>query len=175
MRACGRRRRQRGWSQLELVVSLALLAIFLAVFLERFQYYQEAAEKAALDMTVANMRTGLRYKVADLIMNDRVSEIPTLADENPVTWLQAPPENYLGEFDGPPQESPAGKWYFDRKTRQLVYTVNKRRHFVPPPGGDFSVRYRAERVQAAAGASAPAGGPRAWVRLEEVGNHAWLP
>jgi hypothetical protein len=102
--------RQRGASRLELVVSIALFAIVAAVFLERALYYQEYAEMTAMKMTLANMRSGLRYKVADLIMNNRLPEIATLVDENPITWLSSVPENYAGEYDAAPQIAIAGKW-----------------------------------------------------------------
>src|SRR3954467_10401923 len=124
-----RRWRQQGTSQLELVVSLVLIAIFVIVLLERTLYYQEYAEMTAMEMTVANMRSGLRYKVADLIMNNRMSEIATLADENPIAWLSSRPENYLGEYDAAPETDTAGKWYYDRTKRELVYTLNNWRHF----------------------------------------------
>ena len=103
---------QGGASQLELVVSIVLFAVFMIVFAEKAFYYQEYGEKAAMEMTVANMRTGLRYKVADLIMNNRVSEIPTLADENPMDWLSDKPENYLGEFEGMPRDGEF--WFIER-------------------------------------------------------------
>ena len=125
-----------------------IVAIFLVVFLERAFYYQEYAEKTAMEMTVANMRTGLRYKIADLIVSSRLSEIPTLADENPVNWLAERPVNYLGEFDSLPREGTSGKWFYDKRNRELVYTVNNRRHFVPYGGRDFTIRYRAARIEA---------------------------
>lgn len=172
-----RRRRglQRGASQLELVVSIVLFAIFLAVFMERAFYYQEYGEKTAMEMTVANIRTGLRYKVADMIMNNRVSEIPTLADENPMDWLAERPANYLGEFDGPPEGDADGKWFYDRRKRELVYTVNNRRHFVPLSGADFTVRYRAQRIEVPESAAGKIPGPRVWVALTQVGQYSWLP
>ena len=89
MHSSSRRSPQGGASRLELVVSIVLVGIFATVFLERTLYYQEYAEMTAMEMTVANMRTGLRYKVAELIMNNRMSEIATLADENPMTWLSS--------------------------------------------------------------------------------------
>jgi hypothetical protein len=168
-------RPQGGASQLELVVSMVLFAVFLIVFAERAFYYQEYGEKAAMEMTVVNMRTGLRYKVADLIMNNRVSEIPTLADENPMDWLAEKPENYLGEFDGAPQQAAAGKWFYDKRNRELVYTVNNRRHFVPSAGEDFTVRYRAERIQAAKDTVLPASHPQVWVNLVQPRDYTWLP
>ena len=86
-----RRWRQAGASQLELVVSIVLFGIFVTVFLERTLYYQEYAEMTAMEMTLANMRSGLRYRVADLMMNNRLSEISTLADPGVVAKLK---ENY---------------------------------------------------------------------------------
>ena len=168
-----RRRHQHGISQLELAVSIALIAIFLVVFLERASYYQEYAEKTAMEMTVANMRTGLRYRIADLIVNSRLSEIPTLADENPVNWLAEQPENYLGEFDSLPQEGTAGKWFYDKGNRELVYTANHRRHFVPYGGRDFTVRYRAARIEAPTTASSHPSRVQVWVDLVQPRGYTW--
>ena len=159
---------------MELIVSIALLTIFLVVFLERALYYQEYGEMTAMEMTVANMRTGLRFKVADLIMNNRLSEIATLADENPVNWLASPPENYLGEFDAAPETEATGKWYFDRNQRELVYTVNNRRHFVPGSGGDYTLRYRAMPVHAPQAAAANGSRPQKWISLVQLQEYAWL-
>jgi general secretion pathway protein G len=167
------RRRQRGASQLELAVSIALFAIFLVVFLERASYYQEYAEKTAMEMTVANMRTGLRYQIADLIINNRLSEIPALADDNPVNWLAGQPENYLGEFDSLP-DGTAGKWFYDKRNRELVYTVNNRRHFVPYSGRDFTIHYRAARIQGPANTSARTSDVQAWVELRQPRGYTWL-
>src|SRR5579859_3235109 len=165
---------QRGVSWVELIVSIVLLTIFLLVFLERALYYQEYGEMTAMEMTVANMRTGLRYKVADLIMNNRLSEIATLADENPINWLASPPENYLGEYDAAPPTDVAGNWYFDRTQRELVYTVNNRRHFVPGSGGDYTLRYRAMPVQAQQAATANGSRSQKWISLVQVQGYVWL-
>ena len=165
---------QRGASQLELAVSIVLLAIFLAVFLERAFYYQEYAEKTAMEMTVANMRTGLRYKIAGLILDNRLPEIATLADENPVNWLAEPPENYLGELDSLPRDGTAGKWFYDKRARELVYTVNNRRHFVPNHDRDFTIRYRAAQIQGEATTSSPATRAQVWVELKQRQIHTWL-
>ncbi|MEO8156242.1 MAG: hypothetical protein ABI648_00485 [Betaproteobacteria bacterium] len=160
---------------MELSVSIVLFAVFLAVFMERAFYYQEYGEKTAMEMTVANMRTGLRYKVADLIMNNRVSEIPTLADENPMDWLAERPENYLGDFDSPPEGNTTGKWFYDRRNQELVYTVHNRRHFVPFIGQDFTIRYRAQRIEGPRNASGKDARPQVWVSLKQSREYTWLP
>jgi len=175
MRERSLRGHPQGASLLEFTVSIVLFAIFLLVFLERAFYYQEVGEKAAMEMTVANMRTGLRYKIADLIMNNRLSEIPTLADETPMDWLAERPENYIGEFESMPQGRTAGNWYYDKRERELVYTVNHRRHFVPFAGQDFTVRYRTLRVQAAPGTNTQAAHAPAWATLVQSREYKWLP
>lgn len=169
------RRRQRGASHLEVIVSIVLLSIFLIVFIERAIYYQEYGEKTAMEMTVANMRAGLKFKIADLIMNNRLSEIPTLADENPMDWLAERPDNYLGEYDSPPQGSTSGKWFYDKQDHELVYTVNNRRHFVPLAGEDFTVRYRVVRIQAPQLASGQAPRSQTWVQLVQPRDYKWSP
>jgi hypothetical protein len=120
MRALLARGHQCGVSFLEFAVCMALVAIFVGVLLERALYYQEFAEKTAMEWTAGNIRSGLRYKVADLILANRASEIQTLADENPMNWLAERPPNYLGELDSAPADEPKGQWYFDRRNRRAM-------------------------------------------------------
>ena len=174
MRALLVRGDQRGVSFLEFAVCMALMGIFVSVLLERALYYQEYAEKTSMESTAENIRTGLRFKVADLILADRVSEIQTLADENPLNWLVDRPPNYLGELDSVPADAPKGQWYFDRRNRELVYAVNNQRHFSPSVDRDFRVRYRAMRVSTgASSANAPVAADT-WVSLVTVGEYFWF-
>jgi len=153
---------------------MALMGIFLGVLLERALYYQEYAEKTAMESTVENIRTGLRYKVADLILANRMSEIPALADENPMDWLAERPPNYLGELDWVPADEPQGQWYFDKRNRELVYTVNNRRHFSPSAYREFSVRYRAMRTSAGAVTDSSPNFTGTWVSLVLVSKYSWF-
>ncbi len=165
---------QRGVSFLEFAVCMALMGIFVSVLLERAFYYQEYAEKTAMESTAENIRTGLRFKVADLILANRVSEIPTLADENPLNWLVDRPPNYLGELESAPADEPKGQWYFDKWNRELVYTVNNRRHFSPSIYREFSVRYRAMRVSAGAVTDSSPNSAGTWVSLVLVAEYGWF-
>jgi len=139
---------QMGISLFELVVAIAIVGVFGGVLLQRLLYLQEYAEMTAMDLTVANLRTGLRYKTGELLIRDKVSEIATLADENPVNWLQNPPENYLGEFDRKPDTDLRGKWHFDKTRHELVYTVNNDRHFLPASDQDCALRWHSVRLRA---------------------------
>src|SRR6185436_752920 len=165
MRACPVRDGQCGATFVEFVVAIALISIFVGVLMERALYYQEYAEKTAMEMTAKNIRTGLRYKVADLILDNRMAEISTLADENQLNVIPDKPPNYLGELDSAPMVHPKGQWYFDRRNRELVYTVNNRRHFSPSSYRDFSVRYRLMRTSAGAVTDSSARNGGTWISL----------
>ena len=167
-------RQQRGFSLFELVAAIAIVAVFGGVLLQRMLYLQEYAEMTAMELTIANVRTGLRYKTGDLLIRDKVSEIATLADENPVDWLQHHPDNYLGEFDLTPDAELRGKWYFDKARHELVYTVNNRRHFLPASGQDYALRWHAVRLQAKeAGLTANKSNAQ-WVALVPVAGGRWF-
>ena len=166
--------RQRGFSLFELVAAIAIVGVFAGVLLQRMLYLQEVAEMTAMDLTVANLRTGLRYKTGDLLIRDKVSEIATLADENPVNWLQNHPENYLGEFDWTPDTDLRGKWYFDKTRHELVYTINNRRHFLPVNGQDYALRWHAVRLLAKEENISGSKGKVQWVALVQVAGGHWF-
>jgi len=174
MRAYPVRGKQCGASLVEFAVSTALIGIVVGALLERALYYQEYAEKIAMESTAENIRTGLRYKVADLMLANRMSEIPALADENPMAWLGERPPNYLGELESAPADEAKGKWHFDKRNRELVYTVNNRRHFSPSLYRDFSVRYRVMRVSAGTVTDSSPKSAGTWVSLVLVAEYGWF-
>ncbi len=115
------RRRERGFTLFELAVAVVIISILAWVLLTRLAYYQEMAEKAAMESTVRVIKTGLQIRLAELIIGNRQWEAGTLEVEDPMQWLGAWPANYGGVYREPPT---LGKWYFDATARQLVYVVN---------------------------------------------------
>src|ERR1035441_753558 len=114
--------RQRGSNLFELVVVICLVLTLVGVFAHRFLFLQELSEKTAMEMTVMNMRTGMRYQLAELMVQGRLYEMPAMLERNPILWLASPPANYAGEFDEASDEHiQLGNWYFDKKRRELVY------------------------------------------------------
>lgn len=107
-------------------------------------------------------------------MRDKVSEIATLADENPVDWLQNHPENYLGEFDLKPDTDLRGKWYFDKTRHELVYTINNRRHFLPAGDQDYALRWHAVRLRAKEENISGSKSNVQWVALVQVAGGRWF-
>ncbi len=146
------RRRHAGFSLLEVVVGITIVALLGMVLSERMLRYQEYAEKTAMEVTARNIQTGLRLRVADLMMTDRMHEIDRLLQENPMTWLETPPPNYLGERSDSGQDAAvAGNWYFDSARREVVYAPLHRQFFEPQVPGNSSIRYRISAVAVANG------------------------
>lgn len=146
--------RQRGFNLFELVVALALIAALAAVLLNRLAYYQEMAEKAAMDSTLRVLKTGLQIRLAELIIGNRQGEAAALEMEDPMRWLDPPPVNYAGAYREPPN---FGKWYFDAKARQLVYVVSQGNRLELAASADSQqIRFRTQllkdRVNVAGGA-----------------------
>ena len=167
-------RQQSGFSVFELLAAIAIMAVLVGVLLQRMLYLQEYAEMTAMDLTVANLRTGLRYKTGDLLIRDKVSEIATLSDENPVNWLQDHPQNYVGEFDRMPDADLRGKWYFDKTRHELVYTINNRRHFLPASGQGYALRWQAVRLPANDKDIPGSRNKVQWVALVKVPGGEWF-
>jgi len=113
--------RERGFTLFELAVGVVIISILAWVLLTRLAYYQEMAEKAAMESTVRVIKTGLQIHLAELIIGNRQREAGTLEVEDPMQWLEPRPANYAGAYREPPT---LGRWYFDATARQLVYVVN---------------------------------------------------
>jgi general secretion pathway protein G len=151
MRPAGRK--PRGFTLFELAVCVMIIGVLAAVLLNRLAYYQEMAEKAAMESTARLIKTGLQIRLAELIIANRQSEAGVLEQEDPVRWLEQRPVNYGGVFRDDPRP---GAWYFDGQQRQLVYVVNNgSRLELGGEAGLKQVRYRArllrDRVQTAGG------------------------
>jgi prepilin-type N-terminal cleavage/methylation domain-containing protein len=128
-------RKAAGLTLIELVVVLAVVSSLLAVMLDRLAYYQEAAEKAAMQQALASIKTGLQVRMAELILANREASLHELERENPMRWLgEGAPPNYLGDY---PAKPALRSWYYDAEQRQLVYV----------PGSLYHIEFREENVK----------------------------
>ena len=134
-----------GFSAFEFVVALIIISVLAAVLLNRLGYYQEMAEKAAMESTLRIVKTGLQIRLAELIVTNRQSEAARLETEDPFKWLDEKPPNYVGRYRVPPD---TGTWYFDADERQLVYVVNTgNRLELDSDTGAKQVRFRARLLK----------------------------
>lgn len=133
--------KQCGFSLFELAIVLILVAGLTLVLADRLRYYQELAEKTAMETTVRNIKSGLNLQIATLIMQDKAAAIPGIALANPMRWLSPTPANYVGERHGNAVNVPPGAWYFDSARGEICYRVRQYRHF-SNLAEDRTVRYR---------------------------------
>ena len=150
---------QRGYSQFELICVIIIASVLMSVLLNRTLHFQALAEKHAMEMTIINMRSGLRLQVAELLIAERMDEVGDLVTENPINWLEAPPPNYLGELRSPEHSKlPGNTWYFDPGPRELVYIPRRTNLFWEDPAGEETVVLRvtaAKRSPVIVGSGAP--------------------
>lgn len=120
------RKRQRGFTLLELVVVAFIFAMLLGVYFRSIRYYQEMAEQAMVSLTLSNIRTGMAHEWAERINKGRGRDkVDDLIGANPVRWLENPPASYFGEIKSAHTESiDGGVWFFDSAQKELVYVVN---------------------------------------------------
>jgi general secretion pathway protein G len=122
--------RQRGFSKFEFALAALVFAVLVGVAANRLNAYQQRIETVAAQQLITSMRSALTLRVAQLTAAQRRPDIAAIADENPIGWLYEKPKNYLGEYYSPDNEKLAsGNWYFDRKTRTLVYLLTRRKSF----------------------------------------------
>ena len=153
--------RIRGFTFVELLVSLIIVGTLSAMLLGRLAYYQETAERIAMETTLTLIKTGLQIRLAEMIIANRLSEAAGLEVEDPFQWLERRPANYGGVFHE--YASPA-TWYFDDRSRQLMYVANAASRLELDTGAGTKVlRFRSKLLRDRV--SAP-GGPV--VRVSEV-------
>lgn len=148
-------RKPHGFTLFELAVCVLVIGVLATVLLNRLGFYQEMAEKAAMESTARVLKTGLQIRLAELIIANRQSEADVLEREDPVQWLEKRPVNYGGVFHDYPRP---GTWYFDERERQLVYVVNTGSRLEPdgqtesnPKQVRFRARLLKDQVQIAGG------------------------
>jgi general secretion pathway protein G len=146
--AFGARCRGGGFTLGELVVCVALIGVFAGLLLDRLLYYQEAAEKAVMELEANKLKLAMQVHIGDLIARNRALDYSQIARENPMGWLDQAPLGYQGEFDGDVSaQLPKGSWYFDRSSAEVVYVVNLDRNFRRASGGRTRVRWRVKLIR----------------------------
>jgi type II secretory pathway pseudopilin PulG len=142
-----------GFTLFEFVVAIVVAILLGTAFLERLRFYPEIAEKAAMESTLRQIKTGLQLRLAELIIANRQSEALQLETEDPTRWLEARPANFAGLY---PDRPVRGAWYFDAREKQLVYVANigdrlRLDHPIRAKELRFRARLLRDRIQAAGG------------------------
>lgn len=163
-------RRAGAFSLIELALVLTLISILAGVLLERMVYYQEIAEKASMEQVAADLRSSVNLRAAELVLENRFADLDELVLKNPFELLAQKPQNYLGVLDGPsPEQVPAGKWYFDKRSKEVVYSIDLGRYFSLDRQGPKRVMWHIVTVPGVSGPNTAQ-----WARLELVSPYRWF-
>jgi type II secretory pathway pseudopilin PulG len=135
-------RKQRGFTLLELVILIAIIVTLMGLFMNRFMYYQEQAEKTAMEQVSGAIQSALVMQYGQILTRGKPSDVAALAQDNPINLLQKAPHNYAGEFYDPtPLSVPPASWMFDLKTRDLIYVLGEGNYFKPGNDGRKWIRF----------------------------------
>ena len=134
----------RGFTLLELIVVISIVAVLAGLLLSRITFYQEQAEKTAMQQVAAAVQTALVMRYGALVARGATTpkDVNSLVTDNPMNWLQQTPRNYAGEYFDPTSKAVApGNWIFDLKSRDLIYVVDRGEYFTPGKDGNKWVRF----------------------------------
>ncbi len=132
----------KGFTLIELIVVIIIIVTLMGFFMNRVSFYQEQAEKVAMEGVVGAIQSALILQYGQLQTRGKSSDIATLIQDNPMNWMQKKPANYAGEFFEPTLKSASsGNWIFDLKTREMVYLVRNGTHLNPGAGHQPWIRF----------------------------------
>ena len=120
----------------------------------------------AVEGTLRNAETGLRYALAERINRGEEKRIAELVGSNPVSLLAKEPDGYVGEVVAE-RQVPPGSWAYDRNRRELCYRPRLSGE-LQLEGGEQLLRWR---IEAADDTTA---GPPTWARLVPVSRYRWF-
>lgn len=170
-----RRGAQRGFSLIELVAVVVVMALLAVVLFRLTLDYAEEAEKIAMEQVAAQARAAMHLRIAGLLARHNEAAIPTLAQQNPMNWLSEKPGIYAGEIYGvaPADLAPPRSWYYDTRAGELVYRPARTRHLEINGGNqEKEIRFKMVIEQGALpGATGLRGISRA--ELLPVSAYAW--
>jgi general secretion pathway protein G len=144
--------RQAGITWIEFSVVASVLAVVAGSLLARLLYYEELAEATVVQMTIQNIRSGLRYQIADRLVAGRTPEIVQLLGANPVSWLERSPDGYVGMVrTGSVRSLPAGSWFYDIDRGEIGYVPKLSFHLeiAPEAEGPAMLRWRMQALRSA--------------------------
>lgn len=145
--------RQRGFSLLELVVVICLVALLGGVAFERFAEYQAQADRAAMRGVEQGLKTALTLQAAHITQQQGASHLRRLETENPFDLLAEKPSNYLGLLPADRTARRPGHWYYDHQGRRIIYMQRIRDNWLQA-GSVQPVAYRVVVRYGSSGAEA---------------------
>lgn len=144
-----RGRTERGLSLLEFTLIVIVVGVLMVFVMQRMAELRVHIERAAVERTVAAMRTALALQFARLVVDGRLEEAGAWAGGDALDLLEG--GGILDEgLDGADADAIGpGHWHYDGATGELVYRI---RYTDALPAGQSEGRWRVVVETNAAGA-----------------------
>lgn len=139
-------RRAKGFSYLELVFVIGLISVLLGYGITKLWALQADGERVAMEQIVGTLRSALGMSVATHLVKNDMGKLRAMERSNPMNRLAEVPANYIGEVDETTAVIQEGTWYFDTRTRYLVYRVRNAEYFESGLGRPARARFVVQLV-----------------------------
>ena len=131
-----------GFTLVELLLVVSIVAVLAGALFKRVLFYQEMAEKAAMQQVEGALKSALILQYGHRMTLGMGSEINNITNENPIEWLAQKPSNYLGEFNSVNLATiEPGNWAYDKSLHELIYVPGRSEFFVPSKKSGKSIRF----------------------------------
>jgi prepilin-type N-terminal cleavage/methylation domain-containing protein len=134
----------RGFSLLELVIVIVIVAVLLVFAVDRMARLRFEAERVMMESMLTGLRSALTIEFTGGALRGRPGATAAMAaGSNPMKLLVERPDTYAGEYvAADPGAVAPGTWYFDAKERHLVYVVRFPEYFESGISGRPRARFR---------------------------------
>ncbi len=116
--------KQKGFTLLELCISLLVIFILYGVLSFYLGRLAESSERAAVYGVLGQLQQQISLKLARYYIAGTPHEAEAMINQNPFTWMPETLANYGGEISDA-NEVKEGFWYFDPTERQMVYFLQR--------------------------------------------------
>lgn len=114
----------RGFTFLELMVVMCLIAILAVAALNNYRKVLVNAERVTVEQSLSMLQNSASILVAEALVAGKMGSLQDYHKANPMQFLLKPPVNYLGELSQVSlTEMPTGYWFFDLDAEALVYLI----------------------------------------------------
>ncbi|GEM_PF-2649019 len=159
----------RNLTRIELVMALLVLAILIGSFSRHMFIVFARAEQRMINSTVININTALNYRSSIMVMRGNYDDLDVLIMMNPMEDMVSEPEinvsddenenislalsgstisasiKYGGVIEYESIELiEKGKWYFEKNSHILFYTIQNAEFFSTDVTGPARIRYKIE-------------------------------
>lgn len=135
--------KNKGFTLVELVVSLLVIVILYGVLSVRLGRIAESAERAAMYGMLGQIQQQINLQLTSFYIQGTPDKVKDLLKENPFSWVSPSAKKYAGEIEGHADQKLLleGHWYYDRGSRQLIYRVQRNNNLKIEGGGYKNLRF----------------------------------